>query len=170
MDLALLWLWCRMAAAVLIGPLAWEHPYAMNAALKTPKKKKKKKKKKVGFKHGPFWLQDWMCSIFQHLSTFSLFPCPVPPVNGGGVLPPTVAPLFYLPAVSPRGLVASPVTPSSCESCPLQRPSLPLSGLLAASAGLHLLRWRGARSQDGMLFLPHLGAKPARCFSAAQRS
>lgn len=37
-----------------------------------------------------------------------------------------------------------------------------LGGLLAASVGAHLLRWRGARSQDGMLFLPHLGAKPAQ--------
>ena len=27
-DLALLWLWCRLAAAVLIRPLAWELPYA----------------------------------------------------------------------------------------------------------------------------------------------
>ena len=49
-------------------------------------------------------------------------------------------------------------------------PSIMLGGLLAASVGAHLLRWRGARSQDGMLFLPHLGAKPARCFSAVQGS
>ena len=27
-DLALLWLWCRLAAAALIQPLAWELPYA----------------------------------------------------------------------------------------------------------------------------------------------
>ena len=27
-DLALLWLWCRLAATDLIGPLAWEPPYA----------------------------------------------------------------------------------------------------------------------------------------------
>ena len=27
-DLALLWLWCRPAATALIGPLAWEPPYA----------------------------------------------------------------------------------------------------------------------------------------------
>ena len=33
-DLALLWLWCRPAAAALIGPLAWEPPYAVGAALK----------------------------------------------------------------------------------------------------------------------------------------
>lgn len=39
-----------------------------------------------------------------------------------------------------------------------------LGGLLAASVGAHLLRWRGARSQDGMLFLPHLGAKASQMF------
>ena len=33
-DLALLWLWCRPAATALIGPLAWEPPHAMTAALK----------------------------------------------------------------------------------------------------------------------------------------
>ena len=38
-DLALLWLWCRLAAAPLIRPLAWELPYAMGVALKRPKKK-----------------------------------------------------------------------------------------------------------------------------------
>ena len=33
-DPGLLWLWCRSAAAALIGPLAWEPPYAMGEALK----------------------------------------------------------------------------------------------------------------------------------------
>ena len=33
-DLALLWLWCRLAATALIRPLAWEPPYAAAAALK----------------------------------------------------------------------------------------------------------------------------------------
>ena len=37
-DLVLLWLWCRPAATALIGPLAWEPPYAMGAALKRQKK------------------------------------------------------------------------------------------------------------------------------------
>ena len=36
----LLWLWCRPAAAAPIGPLAWEPPYAVGAALKRQKKKK----------------------------------------------------------------------------------------------------------------------------------
>ena len=34
LDLALLWLWCRPGAAALIQPLAWELPYASDAALK----------------------------------------------------------------------------------------------------------------------------------------
>ena len=39
-DLALPWLWCRLAAAApMILPLAWELPYATSAA---PKQKKKK--------------------------------------------------------------------------------------------------------------------------------
>ena len=33
-DPVLLWLWCRLAAAALIRPLAWELPYAVGAALK----------------------------------------------------------------------------------------------------------------------------------------
>ena len=36
-GLALLWLWCRVAAVALFGPLAWEPPYATGVA---PKKKK----------------------------------------------------------------------------------------------------------------------------------
>ena len=41
-DLVLLWLWCRLAVA-LIGPLAWEPPYAMGAAQKKTRQNKKKK-------------------------------------------------------------------------------------------------------------------------------
>ena len=36
-------LWCRLAAAALIPPLAWELPYAMGVPLNRQKKKKKKK-------------------------------------------------------------------------------------------------------------------------------
>ena len=39
-DLALLWLWCRLAAAARIQPLAWELPYATGVALKRQKEKK----------------------------------------------------------------------------------------------------------------------------------
>ena len=41
-DPALPWLWCRSAAIASIRPLAWEPPYAANAALKKPKKQKTK--------------------------------------------------------------------------------------------------------------------------------
>ena len=42
----LLWLWRRSAAAALIGPLAWEPPYAMGSGPRNGKKTKKKKKKR----------------------------------------------------------------------------------------------------------------------------
>ena len=41
-DPVLLWLWCRPAAAAPIGPLAWELPCALGAALKRQKKKKER--------------------------------------------------------------------------------------------------------------------------------
>ena len=37
-DPELLWLWCRPVAP--IGPIAWESPYAVGAALEKTKKKK----------------------------------------------------------------------------------------------------------------------------------
>ena len=37
-------MWSRPAATVPIGPLAWEPPYAMSAALKRKKERKKKKR------------------------------------------------------------------------------------------------------------------------------
>ena len=40
-DLAVLWLWCRLAALALIRPLAQELPYAAGAALKNKTNKKK---------------------------------------------------------------------------------------------------------------------------------
>ena len=40
-SLALLWLWCRPAAVAPVRPLAWEPPYAANAALKSQTNKKK---------------------------------------------------------------------------------------------------------------------------------
>ena len=38
LDLALLWLWHRLAAAALIQPLAWELSYAASVAQKRKKK------------------------------------------------------------------------------------------------------------------------------------
>ena len=37
-DPALLWLWHGLTAVAPIGPLAWEPPYAVGAALKSKKK------------------------------------------------------------------------------------------------------------------------------------
>ena len=39
-DLALLWLWCRLAAVAPISPPAWEPPYVVGVALKRQKTKK----------------------------------------------------------------------------------------------------------------------------------
>ena len=38
MNLVLLWMWRKPAAAALIQPLAWELPYAAGAAIKRKKK------------------------------------------------------------------------------------------------------------------------------------
>ena len=40
LDPELLWVWCRLAVAALIRPLAWELPYATPVALKKKKKKR----------------------------------------------------------------------------------------------------------------------------------
>ena len=47
-DPMFLWLWCRLAAAALIRPLARELPYAGGEALKRKKKRKEKKEGGVG--------------------------------------------------------------------------------------------------------------------------
>ena len=38
LNLALLWLWCKLAAMAPTGPLAWEPPYAMSEAQERQKK------------------------------------------------------------------------------------------------------------------------------------
>ena len=45
-DPELLWLWHRLATTALIGPLAWEPPCSMGAALIKKRQKVQKKKKK----------------------------------------------------------------------------------------------------------------------------
>ena len=45
-DLALLWLWCRLAAVAPTGALAWELPYALGVALKSKKQTRTKTKTK----------------------------------------------------------------------------------------------------------------------------
>ena len=47
MDLALLWLWCRLAATGPIGPLDWEPPYAVGMALKKQNKTKNPKSSQI---------------------------------------------------------------------------------------------------------------------------
>ena len=54
LDLALLWLWCRLAVVAPIGPLAWEPPYATGAVLK--KRKKDKKKNGDSDLYGDIWI------------------------------------------------------------------------------------------------------------------
>ena len=56
-DPVLLWLWCKLAATAQIGPLVWEPPYAVGAALEKKKKTKKQTDKKTNkqkkeFRHG----------------------------------------------------------------------------------------------------------------------
>ena len=46
LDLALLWLWRRPAAAALIQPLVWELPCAMGVDTHTQKKEEEEKEKK----------------------------------------------------------------------------------------------------------------------------
>ena len=43
----MLWMWGRQAALALIGPLAWEPPYATGVTLKRQKKKKEWKKENI---------------------------------------------------------------------------------------------------------------------------
>ena len=55
-DLALLWLWRRLAATAPIRPLAWELPYATGVAIKS--KKTKNKKTKTGVPIMAQWLTN----------------------------------------------------------------------------------------------------------------
>ena len=75
LDLELLCLWCRPVPAAPIRPLAWEPPYAAQAALKSLKKKKKKKKKKK--EKGKFPPSNHMVNIVSSfrpsLATVCLF-------------------------------------------------------------------------------------------------
>ena len=45
-DLALLWLWCRLAVVALIQSLVWEPPYAEGVAVK--KKRQREKERLLG--------------------------------------------------------------------------------------------------------------------------
>ena len=45
-DLMLLWLWRRLAAAAPFQPLAWEPPYAVDAALKSIKRERERERER----------------------------------------------------------------------------------------------------------------------------
>ena len=62
-DLALLWLWHRLAAMAPIRPLAWEPPFAAGEALKRQKPKKKKKERKNS-KHS---ILKMLCFLYLHV-------------------------------------------------------------------------------------------------------
>ena len=52
-DPMLLWLWCRLVTTAPIGPVAWEPPYAMGAALKKKTKDQKKEREREEESVGP---------------------------------------------------------------------------------------------------------------------
>ena len=72
LDPSLLWLGCRPAAVALIGPRAWELPYALGAALK----RKKKKRKSHSY-------SDVVWPANPGLTAEPRSPCRIPWVRGG---------------------------------------------------------------------------------------
>ena len=74
LDPALLWLWYRPAATTLIGPLAWEPPYASGTALKRRKKKKNSEMIKKGVPIVAQWLTN---PAMNHEVRFDPWPCSV---------------------------------------------------------------------------------------------
>ena len=67
LDLALLWLWCRPAAAAPIRPLAWEPPYATEVALEKAKKTKTKTKtKKTKLLIGVPVMTQWLKNLTRN--------------------------------------------------------------------------------------------------------
>jgi len=47
-DPVLLCLWRRLAATVLVQPLAWEHPYAVGVALKKERERERERSSRSG--------------------------------------------------------------------------------------------------------------------------
>ena len=66
-DLALLWLWCRPGAAAPIQPLAWEPPYALDAAVK------RQKQNKTNVSHSRLTKMDRRYSDNERAATFLMF-------------------------------------------------------------------------------------------------
>ena len=78
-DSMLLWLWHWLAAVVPIRPLAWEPPYAADAALEKRQKDQKKKKKYIKRNYKSNIKALWLFTIgttAQHtnINTFKLKP------------------------------------------------------------------------------------------------
>ena len=67
LDPGLLWLWCRLTAATLIGFLAWEPAYAAGAALKSKKNKTKPENFGVGsmFQNREDWIH-WLTFLHRN--------------------------------------------------------------------------------------------------------
>ena len=61
---------CRLRAAALIRPLAWELSYVTGAALKRKKAKAKKKKIKIGHVQPKHWRNSLTCILEQGFSNF----------------------------------------------------------------------------------------------------
>ena len=74
----MLWLWCWLAAAALIQPLAWECPYAASAALKKAKKKKEEGKKERKKEMKEVWLQNVVAYYVYVLAFLILCNTPLP--------------------------------------------------------------------------------------------
>ena len=76
LDLALLWLWHRPAAAAPILPLAWELPYAVGGAPKSEKKKQKQKQKTKNKRQKIYLIQasiKFMCMYVFNFHFESVF-------------------------------------------------------------------------------------------------
>ena len=68
LDPVWLWLWHRLAAVALIGPLAWEPPYAVGVAIK---KAKQTNQKKINFNS----IDCKICVYFRTLSSIPMILC-----------------------------------------------------------------------------------------------
>ena len=76
-DSVLLWLWCRLAAATLIAPLAWELPYATGLSLKRKNKQTNKNSKQLEYlniKHDAIkFLEENISKIFFDINNSNVF-------------------------------------------------------------------------------------------------
>ena len=65
-DPVLPWLWCRLAEAAPIQPLAWKLPYAAGAALKRKEEEKRRKEKREEKKsrNGKINISFRLCKIY----------------------------------------------------------------------------------------------------------